>query len=479
MKKKRYEKLADDIAELIHTGVLQAGERAPSIRSACASWDVSPATVFKAYYLLESRGLIQARAKSGYYVLTQPKATVLTSNTVTTPSEKSAVAVNTPTIVQVSDLVFSLLESVRDRRIVPLGSAFPDPALFPVQRLAKSAAHVLRFVQPETLVTDMPLGVLELRRQIAQRYALADVLLSPDEVMITTGAMEALNLCLQAVTRPGDYVAIESPAFYASLQVLERLQLKAVEIPVGAQGIDIDLLQQALARYPVKACWLMSSFQNPTGASLSDVKKQQVVELLTAQHIPLIEDDVYHELYFGNVAPKPAKHFDHDGWVMHCSSFSKCLAPGYRVGWVSAGRFSQQVQRLKLMTTISPSIPAQAALADYLQHGGYDRHLRKLRQHLQQQYQAMVAAIHCHFPADTQISAPDGGYFLWLTLNPAINSLSLFQQALAAGISIAPGPMFSASQQFANCIRLNYGAVKLEEIEPAIQRLAGLINAAE
>ena len=475
MKKKRYEKLADDIAELIHTGVLQAGERAPSIRSACASWDVSPATVFKAYYLLESRGLIQARAKSGYYVLPQSKATVFTSNAVTTPSEKSAVAVNTPTIVQVSDLVFSLLESVRDRRIVPLGSAFPDPALFPVQRLAKSAAHVLRFVQPETLVTDMPLGVLDLRRQIAQRYALADVLLSPDEVMITTGAMEALNLCLQAVTKPGDYVAIESPAFYASLQVLERLQLKAVEIPVGAQGMDIDLLQQALAQYPVKACWIMSSFQNPTGASLSDVKKQQVVELLTAQHIPLIEDDVYHELYFGNVAPKPAKHFDHDGWVMHCSSFSKCLAPGYRVGWVSAGRFSQQVQRLKLMTTISPSIPAQAALADYLQHGGYDRHLRKLRQHLQQQYQAMVQAIQLHFPADTQISAPDGGYFLWLTLNLAINSLSLFQQALAAGISIAPGPMFSASQQFANCIRLNCGAVKLEEIEPAIQRLAGLM----
>lgn len=477
MKKKRYEKLAEDIAALIHGGVLQAGERIPSIRSACASWSVSPATVFKAYYLLESRGLIQARAKSGYYVQTQPKASGLASSIATTPSEQGAV--KTPTIVQVSDLVFSLLESVRDRSIVPLGSAFPDPALFPVQRLAKSAAHALRFVQPETLVTDMPLGVVELRRQIAQRYALADVRLSPDEVMITTGAMEALNLCLQAVTKPGDYVAIESPAFYASLQVLERLQLKAVEIPVGPQGMDIDLLQQALGQYPLKACWLMSSFQNPTGASLSDASKQQLVELLTQHQVPLIEDDVYHELYFGTQPPKPAKAFDHDGWVMHCSSFSKCLAPGYRVGWVSAGRFSQQVQRLKLMTTISPSIPAQAALADYLQHGGYDRHLRKLRQHLQQQYQAMVAAIQYHFPADTQISAPDGGYFLWLTLNPVINSLTVFQQALAEGMSIAPGPMFSASQQFVNCIRLNYGALKVEEIELSIKRLAGLLTIAE
>jgi DNA-binding transcriptional MocR family regulator len=288
--------------------------------------------------------------------------------------------------------------------------------------------------------------------------------------------LEALNLCLQAVTKPGDYVAIESPAFYASLQVLERLQLKAVEIPVGPQGMDIDLLQQALGQYPLKACWLMSSFQNPTGASLSDASKQQLVELLTQHQVPLIEDDVYHELYFGTQPPKPAKAFDHDGWVMHCSSFSKCLAPGYRVGWVSAGRFSQQVQRLKLMTTISPSIPAQAALADYLQHGGYDRHLRKLRQHLQQQYQAMVAAIQRHFPDDTQISEPDGGYFLWLTLNPAINSLTVFQQALVEGISIAPGPMFSASQQFGHCIRLNYGALKVEEIEFSIKRLAGLID---
>jgi DNA-binding transcriptional MocR family regulator len=486
---KRYEKLAEDIAALITGAVIKAGERIPSVRSACAEWQVSPSTVFKAYYLLESRGLIEAREKSGYYVLPQPESDLegfdsdlLCSDSVSLKSSSDHRRM--PNVqasqvqardVQVSDLVFSLLDSVRDRRIIPLGSAFPNPALFPVQRLARSAAHALRFVTPESLVTDMPLGVFELRRHIAQRYARADVTLSPEDIMISTGAMEGLNLCLQAVTKAGDYVAIEAPAFYASLQVLERLQLKAVEIPVGEDGIDLPKLAQALQQYPLKACWVMSCFQNPTGSSMPDSHKQQLVELLTRHQVPLIEDDVYHELYFGSLPPKPAKAFDYEGWVMHCSSFSKCLAPGYRIGWVSAGRFSRQVQRLKLMTTISPSIPAQAALADYLQHGGYDRHLRKLRQHLQQQCHCMRTALEEHFPVGTQVSMPDGGYFLWVSLNPAINTLQVFEQALAQGISLAPGVMFSASQQFGHCLRLNYGALALEDIEPAIKRLAGLL----
>ncbi|XID75050.1 PLP-dependent aminotransferase family protein [Alkanindiges sp. WGS2144] len=468
---KRYEQLAEAITALIASGVIKPGERVPSVRNACAVWQLSPSTVFKAYYLLEDRGLIQAREKSGYYVL----ASADTAHDIDQPVNPQNIS--QPTTVQVSDLIFSLLDLVRDQTIIPLGSAFPSPDLFPVQRLAKSAAHAMRFMSGETLVSDTPLGVAELRRQIAQRYALAGIRATPDDLMITTGAMEALNLCLQAVTHAGDYVAIESPAFYASLQVLERLQLKVIEIPVNEDGMDIDMLAQALQQYPIKACWLMSSFQNPTGTSLSDDKKRQLVKLISQHQIPLIEDDVYHELYFGNTPPKPAKAYDQDGWVMHCSSFSKSLAPGYRIGWVSAGRFSQQVQRLKLMTTISASIPAQAILADYLQHGGFERHLRKLRLHLKQQYQAMVRAIRCYFPADTQISAPDGGYFLWLSLNPAINTLTLFQRALAEGVSIAPGPMFSASQQFAHCMRLNYGAVKPEDIEPTIKRLAGLLDA--
>lgn len=465
---KRYEKLADDMTAMISSGLLQAGERLPSVRQACQRFAVSPATVFKAYYLLENKGLVRAKEKSGYYVLAQP----VTSSVI--PHE--AAQALQPKQVAVSDLVFSLLDSVRHRDIIPLGSAFPNPKLFPIQRLARSAASAIRLMDGQALIADMPQGVVELRRLIAQRYALVDVAATVDDIIVTTGAMEALNLCLQAVTKAGDYVAIESPAFYASLQVLERLQLKAVEIPVDPEhGMDLAILADALQQYPIKACWSMPSFQNPTGASLSDDNKQALIQLLAAHQVPLIEDDVYHELYFADTPPKPAKAFDADGWVMHCSSFSKSLAPGYRVGWVHAGRFHQQVQRLKLMTTISPSIPAQVTIADYLQHGGYERHLRHLRQQLQQQYALMRAAIVEFFPQGTRISQPAGGYFLWVECADGMDSLAVFEQALAQGISIAPGPMFSATQGFKQCIRLNYGAIAAEDIRPAIVLLAKII----
>lgn len=471
---KRYEKLADDLTGMMTSGLIKAGERLPSVRQACTTFQVSPATVFKAYYLLESKGLIRAKEKSGYYVLAQDHPA---ASTVLPYSASSAQLSD----VSVSDLVFSLLDSVRDREMIAFGSAFPNPQLFPIQRLARSAATAIRLMDGQALVADMPLGMLELRRQIAQRYALSEVTLSADDIMITTGAMEALNLCLQAVTQAGDYVAIESPTFYASLQVLERLQLKAVEIPViPDQGMDLAVLEEALTQYPIKACWCMPNFQNPTGASLSDEKKKALVELLTAHQVPLIEDDVYRELYFGDVPPKPAKAYDTDGWVMHCSSFSKCLAPGYRVGWVSAGRFSEQVKRLKLMTTISASIPAQAILVDYLQHGGYDRHLRLLRQHLRQQHEQLRQAVIRYFPANTQIAQPEGGYFLWLALSPQqippINTLDLFKHALQHGISIAPGAMFSATQGMQHCLRLNFGTPWSDHLENAVKQLAQILK---
>ncbi|MBJ7547877.1 PLP-dependent aminotransferase family protein, partial [Pseudomonas sp. OA3] len=403
---KRYEKFADEIAELIRTGVLGPGEKVPSVRHASRTYGVSPSTVFQAYYLLEDRGLIQARARSGYFVREHAKRPLH-------EPELTAHAAQT-TEVDVSELVFSVLASLKDPHTVPFGSAFPSPDLFPLPRLAKSMAHALRRLSPHEIIADMTAGNADLRRQIALRYMVSGVMLPMEELVISNGAMEALNLCLQCVTQPGDLVAVESPTFYACLQVLERLQLKAVEIPVHPrEGIDLGALSESLKQLPIKACWFMSSLQNPLGASMSEEKKQALYELLVEHQVPLIEDDVYAELYFGSHPPKPVKSFDREGLVMHCSSFSKSLAPGYRIGWVAGGRYAEQIARLKLMTTISPSVPAQAALADYLQHGGYDRHLRKLRHALEMQQSAMLASAARHFPASTRVTRPSGGYFLW------------------------------------------------------------------
>ena len=237
---------------------------------------------------------------------------------------------------------------------------------------------------------------------------------------------------------------MESPGFYASLQALERLKMRALEIPVHPQhGLDLDALEQALKRHPVKACWFMTSFQNPTGASLSAASKERLVALLASRQIPLIEDDVYGELYFGSQAPLPAKAFDRQGLVMHCSSFSKTLAPGYRVGWVAPGRFGPAIERLKLMTTLSASQPAQAALGR-------------------------------HFPAGIKVVQPSGGYFLWVECAPGFDTLALHQQALAQGISIAPGPMFSARQGWRHSVRLNYGHPWNTQLEAAMATLGQL-----
>ncbi|ARU90696.1 GntR family transcriptional regulator MpaR [Pseudomonas sp. M30-35] len=465
---KRYEKVADEIAELIRTAVLMPGERVPSVRHASRTFGVSPSTVFQAYYLLEDRGLIQARARSGYFVRQHAQQPL--------PEPEVNNSRATTTDVDVSDLVFSVLGSLKDPDTVPFGSAFPSPDLFPLARLARSMAQTARTMSPGAVIADMTEGNPSLRRQIALRYMLSGVLLPVEELVITNGAMEALNLCLQCVTQPGDLVAIEAPAFYATLQVLERLKLKAVEIPVHPrEGIDLDCLAESLSTLPIKACWFMSSLQNPVGASMSDDKKRALYALLKQHQLPMIEDDVYAELSFAARPPRPVKSYDDDGLVMHCGSFSKCLALGYRIGWVAAGRFAQQVSRQRLMTTISPSVPAQAAIADYLQHGGYDRHLRKLRHNLEIQQDAMLASAARHFPAETRVSRPSGGYFLWFEFPKQVDSLRLFKLALAQGISLAPGPIFSASRQFGNCARLNCGYPWTPQSEEAMATLGRII----
>ncbi|KER69967.1 GntR family transcriptional regulator [Burkholderia cepacia] len=466
---KRYEALANSIAERIRSGEIPIGSRLPSLRQIIAQHGISQSTVFRAYYLLEEWGLIRAKERSGYYVT--PGAAVKQPQThQPEPPPES-------TRVDISDLVFSVLDAAKHPGIVPLGSAFASPFLFPSARLLKSLAHGTRSLSPWSTVADLPPGNDQLRRQIGLRYVSSGMFVPPEEIVVTNGALEALNLCLMAITRPGDVVAVESPGFYAALQAIERLDLRAVEIPVHpVTGLDLDALAAAIDKHPIRACWLMTNFQNPTGVTLPDEKKKALVDMLAARDVPLIEDDVYQELHFSRDRPLPAKAFDKSGLVMHCSSFSKTLAPGYRIGWASAGRFADRVQRLKLMTTLSASSPAQAGIADYLENSGFDRHLRKLRVALQTQLAAMTAALKRHLPPEVRWVAPDGGYFLWLQLPEAVDAMALHRLAIGNGISIAPGPIFSATHAFQNCVRVNFGHPWSGQIDEAIRVLASILD---
>ncbi|HEX5048112.1 MAG TPA: PLP-dependent aminotransferase family protein [Gammaproteobacteria bacterium] len=461
---KRYEELAAHVAALVANGTLREGDRLPSVRDLRRERGVSVATVTHAYQLLEARGLVETRPQSGRYV--SERAARKRAPTRSAPR---------PTRVDVSELVFEILDAARDRRVVPLGSAFPSPLLFPWRTLARHLGRAARQMNPWSTVESLPPGSLELRRQLARRYLRFGARVLPDEIVITNGAMEALNLSLEAVTKPGDAVAIESPSFYACLQAIEQLGLKAVEIPTDArEGVALGALERALDTHKVRACWLMTSFQNPLGATMPDDKKRDLVRLLERRGVPLIEDDVYAELYFGTRRPRAAKSFDSQGLVLHCGSFSKCLAPGYRLGWVAAGRFARDVQRRKVMTSLATSIPVQDAIAGLLRHESYDAHLKKLRRALASQQKSLLDAVRKYFPAGCRVTKPDGGYFVWLELPEGADSLELHRLALERGISIAPGPIFSPKREYRRCVRLNCGHPWSTELDRTVRTLARL-----
>ncbi len=465
---KLYETYAAELAESIRQGVLKPGDRLPSVRQASAGRGISPSTVFEAYYLLEARGLIRARERSGYFVLAGAKISIPEPGGDGRGSDESLP-------VDVSELVFDILETAKTRDVVPFGSAFPSPLLFPLQRLARSLASSVAAMDPWSTVDDISPGSASLRRQIALRYLADGMHVHTDDIVIVNGALEGLNLSLHVVARPGDAVIVESPAFYGALQALESHGLLAIEVPVRPrEGMDLEALRAALDRHQPKACWLMTNFQNPVGSLMPDEKKQALVALLAERGVPLIEDDVYGELYFGNRRPLPAKAWDTTGIVLHSSSFSKCLAPGYRVGWTLAGRYSKEVARLKMTRSLSASAPAQAALADYLAKGGYDKHLRQLRHALAHQQANMLEAVVKHFPKGTRATRPDGGYFMWVELAGGVDALELHRRAMSLGISVAPGPMFSAQRAFRNFIRLNYGHPWTGRTEAAIATLGRL-----
>jgi DNA-binding transcriptional MocR family regulator len=464
MAQRRYQRHADELTGMIERGELPPGTRLPSVREASRLRNLSPSTVFEAYYLLQARGLIESRPRSGFYVR-QPQV----------PARRVAPRPARSRSVSVSELVFEVLAATRRQGVAPLGSAFPGAELFPLRQLARAMSAGMRRLTPANIVEDLPPGNLRLRQQIALRYEFAGTRVLPEDILITNGAMEALTLSLQTVTKPGDAVAVESPAFYGALQALERLRLKAVEVPCDPQqGLNLDALREALRRHDIKACWFMPGFHNPTGASLSEEGRRALMRLLEEYDVPLIEDDVYAELYYGARPLPPVKSFDTRGLVMHCSSFSKCLAPGYRVGWVAGGRYAEAIAHAKMMTSISTAVPSQQALAEYLAHGGYERHLRKLRRTLARQHELAARLAARHFPAGTRLGSPGGGYFLWVEFPEGVDTLRMHREALDRGINIAPGQMFSATGQFSNCLRLNFGHPRDARFEPAMRAIGEL-----
>ena len=462
-----YEQVAERLGEAIAAGTLRVGDRLPSVRQLSTREQVSVSTVLQAYLHLESRGLIEARPQSGHYVR-QRERLLPAEPQVSQPTRQASP-------VSVSALVTQVYRAASDPRIVPLGAACISADLMPTRRLNRELALLAREASAVAIDYDMPPGCLALRQQVARRSLDWGCPVSPDELILTCGASEAVHLCLSAVARRGDTVVIESPAYYGMLQAIEAQGLRALELPTHPRhGLDLDVLEVALRKRKVAAVLSVPSFSNPLGSCMPEENRERLVQMLAARGIPLIEDDIYGDLHFGALRPRPAKAHDREGLVMLCGSFSKTLAPGYRIGWVAPGRFREKVELLKYAHTVAtPTLPA-LAIAAFLREGGYDRHLRSLRRHLEAQVRRMGEAVGEHFPEGTRVTRPEGGSLLWVELPRQVDSLALHERALAAGIGIAPGPIFSAQKRYGHFIRLSCGFPWSPQLEAALSTLGSL-----
>jgi DNA-binding transcriptional MocR family regulator len=462
----RYEELAEDITRMIEQATFNPGDRIPSIRSISRQMNVSITTAMEAYRLLEDRDLVEARPQSGYYVRPYYPRIAPEPN-MPSPNKN-------PAAVSINDLVQMVYKDAQDKNLIPLGAAIPNPANLPVEKLNRILASVTRRKGVQSISYETACGFEGLRTQVARRAFHTGCRLTPKDILITSGCQEAVTLSLMAICRPGDTVAIESPTYFHHLQTLEALNLKVVEIATNLrEGINLDDLESVMQKGKIRACLLITNISNPLGFLMPNEKKKALAKMIARYDVPLIEDDIWGDLSFARERPWTVKAFDKKGLVLLCSSISKTLAPGYRIGWVSAGRFQPEVERLKSIMSMATATAPQMAVAEFLANGGYDHHLRRIRRIYMRQVWWMTQTIRKFFPSGTRVSRPAGGYVLWVELPKSVDSLRLYESALKAKITIAPGPIFSVRNGYRNYIRL-HAASWSDEIEKALATLGSL-----
>ena len=458
-----YEEVAGRISELVDNGTFRPGERVPSLRELSRQLRVSLNTVKEAYSYLEDRRVLEARPQSGFYV--RVRLPEIPEDPARSPAKIA------PTDVSVSAVVRRIMRDILDPGLIRLGAAIPNPDLLPVARLGRMLSGAARRRQEESFFYAVPPGNPRLRKQIARRLLQTRCTLGPDEIVVTDGCMEAISLALQAVCKPGDTLAVESPTYYNLLLLIQQLGLRALEIPATpGEGLCLETLRYALDQTPVSAVLTIGNFNNPLGSLMPEGRKRELAELLEERDIPLIEDDIYGDLSFADERPGIAKAWDRTGNILLCSSFSKTLAPGYRVGWIAPGRYRDKVEQLKMTFNIASAAPTQMAVAEFLEAGGYDRHLRSIRRVYARKVAQLAEAIGRYFPEGTRVTRPRGGFVLWVEMPAPVDTLKLYEQAARQGISIAPGPIFSVSGKFGNCVRLN-AAFWSERVEGAVATL--------
>lgn len=466
MRLTRYRQIAETLSEQIRNKTYLAGDTLPPIRAASQQFSASISTIQQAYRELEDLGLVEARPQSGYYV--RPD-----SNPVSEPDMMETSS--SPIEVTINKTMLKVLEQCQRPGLINLGTAVLHPDFLPLQQLQRIISKLARFHIREITSAEFSAGHEGLRRQIAKRLVSAGCELSPKDIIVTGGCQDAFSLCLNAVAKAGDTIAIESPTFAGLLQTIESLGMKALEIPTHPQyGISLEALALAIDQWPVKACALVPAFNNPLGSSMPAENKEALVSLLAKHQVPLIEDDLFGDLNFNGNRSPAAKAFDKEGMVLYCSSVSKSLGSGLRVGWACPGRYFEQVKYLRAFRNISGPSLEQMVVAEFMGSGGYERHIRNLRNTFSRQIQLISACIAEYFPEGTTITRPTGGYVLWVGLPGDADTWQLYKHALDRNITFFPGELFSATGKYKSFLRINTAIPWNRETEQAIALLGQL-----
>ncbi|MGB1197818.1 MAG: PLP-dependent aminotransferase family protein [Thalassotalea sp.] len=463
-----YQQVIEFIEKQEGSGALKAGDKLPSLRKLSSQFGISVPTVKQAYIELERQGCISARPQSGYYLKAKQAKTLLPM--------RAKWACCPPVEVSCRQLIEQVYEAMHIPDTVALGISNPILAHPSDKALARLMRSVLTKVSEKAVSYGSVNGDVKLRLNLASRYQELGADVNHQNMLITNGAQEALSIALQCVASKGDVIAIESPCFFGIIELIESLGMKALEVYTCTEdGVSISELETTLDEHNVTACLFSTAINNPQGSMMTDKQRQQLVCMLEQRNIPLIEDDVYSDLYFTEKRPIPAQYYSEKGLVMTCSSFSKTAAPGYRVGWLIPGKFEEQAKRIKRAQSCSTAMLPQWTLSDYLMSGEYDRHLLVLRKNLRYNCERMKALIAEHFPAEVCISEPSGGSVLWVRCRSHVNTSDFFHQAISQGVSFAPGQIFSPSGKYKNFMRISYGVKWNEDIESAIKTLGKLV----
>lgn len=464
-----YLKLAEKIQQMISGGVYTVGDKLPSVRSLHQEHGISISTALQVYTHLEKKGWVEAREKSGYFVHyahnIRPKLPPVSD-----PLPKAGK-------VQINEKLAMFRKTSQSQKTISLIGASPDTSLLPSVKLKKALQLCARELDTSYIPYGDITGHEPFRRHIARHCLNWGRAVSPNEIIVTNGAIEAAVLCLRAVAKAGDTIAIESPTFFGLLLGIESLGMKALEIPTDpVTGVSLDKLEDAFKQKKVQACLFVTNYNNPLGSCMPDNNKEQLAKLLQQYQVPLIEDDVYGDLHFAPERPRTVKSYDEEGLVLYCSSWSKSIAAGLRIGWVIGGRYHEKIAQLKFMTSASTGLLPQLVLTKFLDQQRLDLHLKSLRQALNMQTMQITKAIQEYFPGETQLTRPNGGISLWVVLPPKVNTWQLHEAAVSQGITFTPGSLFSSQDRYHNCIRLTNSNPWNDDQEWAVQTLGRLIG---